>query len=95
VDAAEAGEGGGGRRGRQVRSKEGRSSEGRAAFAARFSCFANVWQKWPDFAKHWQNVSRARRMDLPNIGKFHAFLPNIGKLRSGWGAALPEAAGCA
>jgi hypothetical protein len=43
--------------------------------------FANVWQIPFDFAKHWQNVSRARRMDLPMFGKFAWFLPNIGKSR--------------
>jgi hypothetical protein len=41
--------------------------------------FANAWLIRPVFAKHWQNALRARRVDLPMLGKFHAILPNIGK----------------
>jgi hypothetical protein len=47
--------------------------------------FANVWQIHPP---------RAGTV-LPMFGKTGSFLQNIGKLRSGWGAALPEADGCA
>jgi hypothetical protein len=56
----------------------GASATRSAAFASKRH-FANVWQKRAEFAKHWQNVSRARRMDLPMFGNFPAILPNIGK----------------
>jgi hypothetical protein len=41
--------------------------------------FANVWQIQAGFAEHLQNVSRARQVVLPMLGKFGPFLPNIGK----------------
>jgi hypothetical protein len=50
---------------------------------ARFSKFADVWQISRDFAKDWQNVSRARRMDLPVFGKIGPILPDIGKKDAG------------
>jgi hypothetical protein len=41
---------------RAVKSEKRRvKSFGRAASAARFFHFANVWQNRPKFAKHWQN----------------------------------------
>jgi hypothetical protein len=46
-------------------------------------CFAEPWQISSNFAKHWQNTSRARQTDLPMFGKFGPFLPNIGKMHAG------------
>jgi hypothetical protein len=43
--------------------------------AARFFHFANVRQKHLNFAKHWQNQSRVRPLDLPSFGKIHRNLP--------------------
>jgi predicted NAD-dependent protein-ADP-ribosyltransferase YbiA (DUF1768 family) len=37
--------------------------------AARFLHFANVWQKYGDFAKHWQNAVFALDGEGDGVGK--------------------------
>jgi hypothetical protein len=59
-------------------------------FAAPSSRFANVRQKHPEFAKHWQIHWPRTGWILPNLGKIQAFLPNIGKMRLQTAAALHE-----
>jgi hypothetical protein len=44
-------------------------------------CFANVRQKWSEFANVWQNTTCARQTDLPMFGKNGPNLPNIGKMQ--------------
>jgi hypothetical protein len=43
------------------REKRRVTSFGRAAFAARFFHFANVWQIWAYFAKHWQKKDFSKK----------------------------------
>ena len=40
---------------------------------------ANVWQKWPEFAKHWQIHPPRDFQVLPTLGKIGGNLPSIGK----------------